>query len=89
MAGALGFPAAGRAEGYADTGSASAGTIDRRGSAVASNGYLSSLLPLEDQRALRQINVSLTRLAIRQCAADGVANQIVFDTRILRGAGGI
>ncbi|MFZ3237883.1 MAG: FAD-binding oxidoreductase [Stellaceae bacterium] len=81
MAGALGFPAVGRAEGYADTGSAS-GTADRTGSAVASNGYLSSLLPLEDQRALREINVSLTRLAIRQCVADGVANQIVFDTRI-------
>jgi hypothetical protein len=73
---ALGIPAA---EARADAGSSSSGTA----SAVASNGYLSSLLPLADRLALRRINVGLTRLAIQQCAgAGGVANQIVFDTLI-------
>lgn len=80
-AGALGFPAGGGGEAHAEALSAS-GTTRRAPSAVASNGYLSSLLPLEDQRALRRINVSLTQFAIRQCAVDGVANQIAFDTRI-------
>ena len=52
-------------------------------SAVASNGYLSSLLPLADRLTLRKINVSITRLAIQQCSLpDQVANQIWFDTLI-------
>ncbi len=81
VAGALGFPALIRTEAHADALSASAST-GRTASAVASNGYLSSLLPLEDRLALREINVRLTRLAIRQSAADGVANQILFGTSI-------
>jgi hypothetical protein len=51
-------------------------------STIASNGYLSSLLSSEDLSALRKINVSLTQLAIQQCACDEVANQILFDTQI-------
>jgi len=51
-------------------------------STIASNGYLSSLLSSEDLIALRKINVSLTQLAIQQCALDEVANQILFDTQI-------
>jgi hypothetical protein len=59
------------------------GDLPSSRSAVAANGYLSSLLPVADRVALRRINVELTRLAIRQCAgACGVANQIVFDTLI-------
>jgi hypothetical protein len=76
-AGALGFPAVVRADAPSDS-----VATGRTASAVASNGYLSSLLPLEDQVALRKINVSLTQLAIQQCAITGVANQIVFDTLI-------
>jgi FAD binding domain len=48
----------------------------------SSNGYLSSLLPSVDLAALRNINVSMTQLAIQQCACDVVANQILFDTLI-------
>jgi hypothetical protein len=87
VAGALGFPAVGRAQARPDALSASVTTgllptPGQTAAAVASNGYLSSLLPLEDRLALRKINVDLTRLAIEQCAADGVANQIVFGTLI-------
>jgi FAD binding domain-containing protein/TAT (twin-arginine translocation) pathway-exported protein len=83
-AGALGFPLAA----FTHTQSAEAA-----GSAVAmppgsttglaTNGYLSSILPLGDQVQLRRINVRLTQLAIDQCAAGGgAANQIDFGTNI-------
>jgi hypothetical protein len=61
---ALGFSAAGAAEVRTDAPSSLLGTA----SPVASNGYMSSLLPLADRLALRRINVGLTRLAIQQCA---------------------
>src|SRR5262249_2271108 len=76
---ALGFSPAGAAVARPEAPSSSPETA----SAVASNGYLSSLLPLADRHALRRINFGLTQLAIQQCAgAGGVANQIVFDTLI-------
>jgi hypothetical protein len=51
--------------------------------ALATNGYLSSILPLADRTALREINVHLTQLAIDQCGAGvGAANQIQFGTLI-------
>ena len=50
---------------------------------LATNGYLSSLLPPADQAALREINVRLTRLAIDQCdAGGGAANQIDYGTSV-------
>ena len=50
---------------------------------LATSGYLSSLLPLADRAALREINVRLTRLAIDQCGAGGgAANQIDFGTPV-------
>lgn len=59
---------------------------------LATNGFLSALLPPEDRDRLRQINVRLTELAIAQCAAgaragiegqlDGwAANQVDFGTQ--------
>jgi FAD binding domain len=51
--------------------------------ALATNGYLSAILPIADQAALREINVRLTQLAIDQCAAGGGArNQVEFGTLI-------
>jgi hypothetical protein len=81
MAGALGFPALVRTQAHADDLFAAASS-GHTASGAASNGYLSSLLPLEDRLALREINVRLTQLAIRQSVADGVANQILFGTSI-------
>src|SRR5688572_27078109 len=50
---------------------------------LAANGYLSELLSSGDREKLREINVSLTRLAFEQCAADvGARNQIDFGTQI-------
>ncbi len=60
--------------------------------ALATNGFLSALLPPEDRDRLRQINVRLTELAIAQCEAaaraaidfdlDGwAANQVDFGTQ--------
>ena len=50
---------------------------------LATNGYLSSILPLADRAALREINVRLTQRAIDQCGAEGgAANQIQFGTLI-------
>jgi hypothetical protein len=65
VAGALGFPAVVRAQARPEalSDSETTGLLPTPGktsSAVASNGYLSSLLPLVDQLALRKINVSLT-----------------------------
>jgi hypothetical protein len=77
VAGSLGFPAVIGA----DARFASA-TTDQTASTVASNGYLSSLLPFEDREALRHINIRLTKLAIQQCNLNEVANQVVFDTLI-------
>src|SRR5689334_21165110 len=90
MFGAFGFPALVRGQTSAKTDAVTAGLVPtgatpasvQASSAVATNGYLASLLPLEDQVALRQINVSLTQLAIEQSALLQVANQIVFDTLI-------
>jgi FAD binding domain/Berberine and berberine like len=85
VAGLVGFPA--RSWAYADnrasprvTGQPPSG--GETPSVVASNGYLASLLPSADLIALRNINVSMTRLAIEQCARNVVANQILFDTLI-------
>jgi hypothetical protein len=86
VAGALGFPPVIGAGARAASPSASV-TTSQPASAVASNSYLSSLLPLEDQRELRKINVSLTKLAIQQCKMDEVANQVVFDTLICEALG--
>jgi hypothetical protein len=81
---ALGLPAADAAVARSDAASSSVATPP----VVASNGYLSSLLPLADRLALRRINVGLTQLATQQCAgAGGVANQIVFDTLICEALG--
>lgn len=50
---------------------------------LAANGFLSELLSSADRQALRDVNVSLTRLAIDQCAADaGARNQIDLGTQI-------
>ena len=50
---------------------------------LAANGFLSELLSSADRQALRDINISLTRLAIDQCAADaGARNQIDLGTQI-------
>lgn len=49
----------------------------------ATNGYLSAMLSAENRAALRQMNVTLTQLALEQCAKDYVAtNQIAFGTII-------
>jgi FAD binding domain/Berberine and berberine like len=78
---ALGLPAGKARAGAAPSEDATG--FDATAAAVASNGYLSSLLSAEDRMALRRINVALTRLAMQQCAGNGgVANQIVFDTLI-------
>ena len=87
VAGAFGFPAVLRTQALADASpnSVTTGTLPPPGqtsAAVASNNFLSSLLPLADQFALRQINIDLTQLAIQQCALDGVANQIAFGTQV-------
>jgi hypothetical protein len=51
--------------------------------ALATNGYLASILPLADRAALREINVRLTQRAIEQCeAGGGAANQIQYGTLI-------
>lgn len=50
---------------------------------LAANGFLSELLSGADREKLREINVSLTRLAFEQCAADvGARNQIDLGTQI-------
>lgn len=50
---------------------------------LAANGFLSELLSGADRESLRAINVSLTRLAFEQCAADaGARNQIDLGTQI-------
>src|SRR5437870_8153548 len=50
---------------------------------LAENGFLSELLSGADRQKLREINVSLTRLAVEQCAADaGARNQIDLGTQI-------
>jgi len=58
--------------------------IDNITAPIATNGYLLSLLPLEDRVALRTINFHLTELALQQCAPANavVANQILFDTLV-------
>jgi hypothetical protein len=81
--GALGFPAA--AFTYTRGAEAAATRVRLPGSSsdtpLATNGFLSSLLPLEDRTALREINVQLTELAIQQCGAGGgAANVIQFGT---------
>jgi len=87
-AGTVGFPALVRAQARpgVPSDSETLGVPPIRGktpSAVATNGYLPTLLPLADRVELRKINVRLTKLAIQQCSSDsGVANQILFDTLI-------
>jgi hypothetical protein len=50
---------------------------------LATSGYLSSILPLADRVALREINIRLTQRAIDQCVAEGgAANQIQLGTLI-------
>lgn len=88
VAGAVGIPAAVSAQSPTGVPSDSEplGGLPIRGktpSVVATNRYLSTLLPLADRVELRKINVRLTQLAIQQCSSDsGVANQILFDTLI-------
>ena len=81
VAGVVGFPMRGWAGTVAVSDSVTTG-FSANPSPVASNGYLSSLLPSGDLLALRNINVSMTQLAIQQCARNVVANQILFDTLI-------
>jgi hypothetical protein len=51
--------------------------------ALATNGYLSSILPLADRTALREISFHLTQQAIDQCGAEGgAANQVQFGSMI-------
>ena len=63
-------------------------TASRPGSAaggdgLATNAWLWSSLPLADQAALREINVTLTGMAIEQCASGGgAANQVDFGSQI-------
>ena len=84
IAGAVGFPLSA----FTHTRSAAASTdasalVAGETTALATNGYLSSILPLADRAALRAINVRLTQLAIEQCeAGGGAANQIAFGTII-------
>jgi hypothetical protein len=79
MAGVVGFPAAAFTHTRADVVDTSPGDT----TALATNGYLASILPLADRAALREINVRLTRLAIDQCeAGGGAANQVAFGTII-------
>ncbi|MGH7341992.1 MAG: FAD-binding protein, partial [Candidatus Rokuibacteriota bacterium] len=82
MVGAVGFPAT--AFTHTRPVDAPAGGARPDGTtALATNGYLSSILPLADRVALREINVRLTRLAIDQCeAGGGAANQVAFGTLI-------
>jgi hypothetical protein len=88
LAGTVGFPVSAfawtRSRLSTTAANASAAVLDGTASAVATNGYLLSLLPLEDRVALRNINIRLTDLAIQQCAPANavVANQILFDTLI-------
>lgn len=89
LAGTVGFPAAAFAWTRSPHASTAANTsatalVDTPAAPVATNGYLLSLLPLEDRVALRNINVRLTELALQQCAPANavVANQILFDTLI-------
>lgn len=50
---------------------------------LAANGFLPELLSDADRDKLREINVSLTRLAFEQCAVDaGARNQIDLGTQI-------
>ena len=85
MASVMGVPALVRAQGAPGAPVASAMPARRptggKGS-PATNGYLSSLLPLEDRNELHRINVRMTQLAIQQCGLDGVANQVLFETLI-------
>ena len=53
------------------------------GDGLVTNAYLWSSLPLTDQVALREINVTLTGMAIEQCASGGgAANQADFGSLI-------
>ena len=77
MVGAIGFPATAFSQGRPMD------ATTRGNQGLATNGYLSSILPLADRAALREINVRLTRLAIEQIeAGGGAANQIAFGTII-------
>jgi hypothetical protein len=85
VVGAVGFPTVA----FTHTLSGEASTRVRAGAPsgdtrLATNGFLSSILPLADRAALREINLRLTQLAIDQCAAAdaGAANQILFGTLI-------
>lgn len=50
---------------------------------LATNGFLAELLSGGDRKRLREINVSLTKLAFDQCAVDaGARNQIDLGTQI-------
>jgi len=83
-AGALGLPLAAFTHTQSAEAAGSAVAMrPGRTTGLATNGYLSSILPLGDQVQLRRINVRLTQLAIDQCAAGGgAANQIDFGTNI-------
>src|SRR5260221_597448 len=85
VAGLVGLPITGWAPAHVPSDSSASSPLPNAGktsSAVASNGYLSSLLPWPDRLALRKINIRMTRLAVQQCLSEEVANQIVFDTLI-------
>jgi hypothetical protein len=85
MVGAVGFPATAftHTQSAGVPAAARVGTPSDGTTALATNGYLSSILPLADRAALREINIRLTQLAIDQCAAGGgAANQIQFGTLI-------
>jgi hypothetical protein len=52
-------------------------------SGLVTNAYLWSSLPLDDQAKLREINHTLTRMAIDQCAmGGGAANQVEYGSQI-------
>jgi hypothetical protein len=54
-------------------------TVTAGDSGLVTNAYLWSSLPLDDQEALRAMNVRLTEMAIEQCASGGgAANQVEF-----------
>lgn len=52
---------------------------------LATNGFLSAMLPPEDRERLREINVRLTEMAIAQCgaAARAAADGLAHGARIL------
>src|SRR5207247_10927087 len=71
-AGALGFPLAAFTHTQSAEAAGSAVAMrPGRTTGLATNGYLSSILPLGDQVPLRRLDVRLTELALDMCVGGG------------------